>query len=60
MRWPDEIRSPEALAPPAVEIPEDEIKRALALMDVMASDDIPENAATDRYTEAISDLITAK
>ncbi|MFF2475058.1 Ku protein [Streptomyces sp. NPDC058066] len=60
MRWPDEIRSPETLAPPAIEIPEGEIKRALALMDVMASDDIPEDAATDRYTEAISDLITAK
>ncbi|MFE5027727.1 hypothetical protein ACFRAO_31470 [Streptomyces sp. NPDC056656] len=60
MRWPDEIRSSETLAPPAVDIPGDEIKRALALMDVMAGDDIPEDAATDRYTDAVSDLIVAK
>ncbi|MET7520695.1 Ku protein [Streptomyces sp. NPDC005480] len=60
MRWPDEIRSPETLTPPAVEIPEGEIKRALALMDALTSDDIPADAAVDRYTEAISDLITAK
>ncbi|WP_327580047.1 MULTISPECIES: hypothetical protein [unclassified Streptomyces] len=37
-----------------------EIKRALALMDAFSSDDIPADAAVDRYTEAISDLITAK
>ncbi|MFE5689242.1 Ku protein, partial [Streptomyces sp. NPDC056512] len=33
---------------------------ALALMDALATDDIPEDVAVDRYTEAISDLITAK
>ncbi|MET7543583.1 Ku protein [Streptomyces sp. NPDC005507] len=60
MRWPDEIRSPKTLTPPAVEVPEDEIERALALMDALSSDDIPADAAVDRYTEAISDLITAK
>lgn len=60
MRWPDEIRSSESLAPPAVDVPEEEIKRALALMDALSSDDIPADAAVDRYTEAISDLITAK
>ncbi|MFF1263853.1 Ku protein [Streptomyces sp. NPDC058321] len=60
MRWPDEIRSSESLAPPAVDVPEAEIKRALALMDALSSDDIPADAAVDRYTEAISDLITAK
>lgn len=60
MRWPDEIRSSESLAPPAVDVPEEEIKRALALMDALSSDDIPTDAAVDRYTEAISDLITAK
>ncbi|MGW2080567.1 non-homologous end joining protein Ku [Streptomyces sp. NPDC001939] len=60
MRSPDEIRSSETLAPPAIDVPEEEIKRALALMDVMASDDIPEDAAVDRYTDAISDLIVAK
>ncbi|MFD4714387.1 Ku protein [Streptomyces sp. NPDC058430] len=60
MRWPDEIRSPESLAPAPVELSEDEIAKALALMDALAADDIPEDVATDRYTEAISDLITAK
>ncbi|MEK0101157.1 hypothetical protein WDA79_22110 [Streptomyces sp. A475] len=60
MRWPDEIRSPESLAPAPVELSEDEISKALALMDALATDDIPEDVATDRYTEAISDLITAK
>ncbi|MFF1400710.1 Ku protein [Streptomyces sp. NPDC058287] len=60
MRWPDEIRSPESLAPSPVELSEDEIANALALMDALATDDIPEDVATDRYTEAISDLITAK
>ncbi|MFD8774536.1 Ku protein [Streptomyces sp. NPDC059916] len=60
MRWPDEIRSPESLAPAPVELSEDEIAKALALMDALATDDIPEDVATDRYTEAISDLITAK
>ncbi|MFD0117935.1 Ku protein [Streptomyces sp. NPDC058320] len=60
MRSPDEIRSSETLAPPAIDVPEEELKRALALMDVMASDDIPEDAAVDRYTDAISDLIVAK
>ncbi|WP_405634465.1 hypothetical protein OHB53_09735 [Streptomyces sp. NBC_00056] len=29
-------------------------------MDALSSDDIPADAAVDRYTEAISDLITAK
>ncbi|MFB7755217.1 hypothetical protein ACFC18_37305 [Streptomyces sp. NPDC056121] len=60
MPWPDEIRSPERLDPAPVQLSEDEIAKALALMDALATDDIPEDVATDRYTEAISDLITAK
>ncbi|WP_405785229.1 hypothetical protein [Streptomyces sp. NBC_01378] len=60
MRWPDEIRSPQSLAPAPVELTEDEIGKALALMDALATDDIPKDVAVDRYTEAISDLITAK
>ncbi|MET8211052.1 Ku protein [Streptomyces sp. NPDC005373] len=60
MRWPDEIRSPESLAPAPVDLTEDEIGKALALMDALATDDIPKEVAVDRYTEAISDLITAK
>ncbi|RVU14810.1 Ku protein [Streptomyces antnestii] len=60
MRWPDEIRSPESLAPTPVEVPESEIDEALALMDALSTDTIPEDVAVDRYTEAIADLITAK
>jgi DNA end-binding protein Ku len=33
MRWPDEIRSPQELAPDVVEISEDEIEGAQALID---------------------------
>lgn len=60
MRWPDEIRSPETLAPAPVEVPEGEIREALSLMDALATDTIPADVAVDRYTEAIADLITAK
>ncbi|MFF2502211.1 Ku protein [Streptomyces sp. NPDC058067] len=60
MRWPDEIRSPEELAPPPVEVPEGELDEALALMDALSTDTIPEDVSVDRYTEAIADLITAK
>lgn len=45
---------------PSATISEDWIERALALMDVMAGDDTSENAAPDRYVDAISDLIVAK
>ncbi|MDQ1051659.1 non-homologous end joining protein Ku [Streptomyces sp. V4I2] len=33
MRWPDEIREPSELLPPPVELTEDEIEGALALME---------------------------
>ncbi|RVU28868.1 Ku protein [Streptomyces antnestii] len=60
MQWPDEIRSPEELAPAPVELSEGEIDEALALMDALSTDSIPEDVSVDRYTEAIADLITAK
>ncbi|MFD5035542.1 Ku protein [Streptomyces sp. NPDC058377] len=58
MRWPDEIRSPESLAPRETELDEDEIERALQLTDSMALDDI--SGFRDRYREALEELLTAK
>ena len=40
MRWPDEIRSPRALAPKPVEVDDSEIEGAVALMEAMGQDDI--------------------
>jgi DNA end-binding protein Ku len=40
LRWPDEIRSPDELAPKAVELDDDEIERAIALMEAMSEDDV--------------------
>ncbi|MGW4228728.1 non-homologous end joining protein Ku [Streptomyces sp. NPDC004980] len=58
MRWPDEIRSPESLAPGDVELDEDEIERAVQLTDTMALDGI--SGFRDRYREALEELIAAK
>ncbi|MFD4033039.1 Ku protein [Streptomyces sp. NPDC058637] len=58
MRWPDEIRSPQSLAPGDVELDEDEIERAVQLTDTMALDDI--SGFRDRYREALEELIAAK
>ncbi|MFH9470873.1 Ku protein [Streptomyces clavifer] len=58
MRWPDEIRSPESLAPRDVELDEDEIERAVQLTDTMALDGI--SGFRDRYREALEELIAAK
>ncbi|MEU0372833.1 Ku protein [Streptomyces sp. NPDC006283] len=58
MHWPDEIRSPALLAPPAVEIGDSEVDGALALMDAMGQDDV--SHYTDRYREALEEVIAAK
>ncbi|MEV2243647.1 Ku protein [Streptomyces sp. NPDC049970] len=58
MRWPDEIRSPESLAPRETELDEDEIERAVQLTDSMGLDDI--SGFRDRYREALEELIAAK
>ncbi|MFD9140086.1 Ku protein [[Kitasatospora] papulosa] len=58
MRWPDEIRSPESLAPRETELDEDEIERAVQLTDSMALDDI--SGFRDRYREALEELLAAK
>ncbi|WP_326697705.1 Ku protein [Streptomyces sp. NBC_01754] len=58
MRWPDEVRSPESLAPRDVELEEGEIERAVQLTDSMALDGI--SGFKDRYREALEELIAAK
>ncbi|MFE7235925.1 non-homologous end joining protein Ku [Streptomyces sp. NPDC002405] len=60
MRWPDEIRSPEELYPPPVDIDEGEIDGALALMDMLARDDLEGEEFRDTYTEALQEIIEAK
>ncbi|MEU0333841.1 Ku protein [Streptomyces sp. NPDC006193] len=60
MRWPDEIRDPAELLPPPVEVSEQEIESALALMDTMTVDELTGEEFHDRYTEAIAQIIEAK
>ncbi|MEV6115786.1 Ku protein [Streptomyces sp. NPDC052109] len=60
MRWPDEIRDPIDLLPPAVEVSEQEIEGALALMGTMTVDELVGPEFQDRYTEAMAQLIEAK
>jgi DNA end-binding protein Ku len=60
MRWPDEIRDPTELLPPPVEVSDEEIDGALALMDTMTRDDLEGDEFQDRYTEAIAQIIEAK
>ncbi|MFH9298505.1 Ku protein [Streptomyces sp. NPDC017520] len=58
MRWPDEIRSPESLAPREVELDDGEIERAVQLTDSMALDSIA--GFRDTYRDALEELLTAK
>jgi DNA end-binding protein Ku len=60
MRWPDEIRDPTELLPPPVELSDGEIDSALALMDTMTVDQLEGEEYTDRYTDAIAEIIEAK
>jgi DNA end-binding protein Ku len=60
MRWPDEIRDPSELLPPAVELSDDEIDGALALMDTMSREDLEGEEFRDTYTEALQEIIEAK
>ena len=60
MRWPDEIRDPSSLLPPSVELSDEELQGALALMDTMTRDDLEGPEFHDQYTEAIAQIIEAK
>ncbi|MFE6161200.1 Ku protein [Streptomyces sp. NPDC056486] len=61
MKWDDEVRDPQQLAPKAVDVSDEEIDRAVLLIDSMTADGIDgQDWATDRYTEALEQLIRAK
>jgi DNA end-binding protein Ku len=60
MRWPDEIRSPQELLPPPMELTDEEIEGALALMESMTRDDLEGEEFHDAYTEAVEQIIEAK
>ncbi|MGW0538148.1 non-homologous end joining protein Ku [Streptomyces sp. NPDC003032] len=61
MKWDDEVRSPEAIAPTPLDLTDDEIERAVLLIDSMTVDDIAgQEWATDRYTAALEEVIHAK
>ncbi|WOP13566.1 Ku protein [Streptomyces cyaneofuscatus] len=58
MKWPDEVRSPDELAPREVEIGEEEIEQALELAERMTIKDL--SGFHDEYREALEDIIAAK
>ncbi|MFD9871737.1 Ku protein [Streptomyces niveus] len=58
MHWPDEVRDPSELVPPAVDLDEDEVERALLLIESMELDDLGQ--FHDEYREAVEALIEAK
>ncbi|MEV6383156.1 Ku protein [Streptomyces sp. NPDC051773] len=58
--WPDEIRDPSALVAPPVQLDEDEIDEAVALIDAMTLDDLTGPEFTDGYSEALHAVIEAK
>ncbi|MFC8125977.1 Ku protein [Streptomyces sp. NPDC057302] len=61
MKWDDEVRSPSSLAPKPVELTDREIDEAVLLIDSMAVGQITgQDWATDRYTEALEQVIHAK
>ncbi|MFF3334113.1 Ku protein [Streptomyces sp. NPDC002888] len=60
MRRPDEISDPTELLPPPVEVSDDEIEGALALMDTMTRDDLNDAEFRDTYTEDLAQIIEAK
>ncbi|MFD7609737.1 Ku protein [Streptomyces sp. NPDC059828] len=59
MRWPDEIRDPAQLAPEAIDLDEQEIEGALALMETMSAEALPPELH-DEYRESLEQVIAAK
>ncbi|GAA3044173.1 Ku protein [Streptomyces roseofulvus] len=62
LHWGDEIRSPAELAPPAVDLTEEEIEQALTLLESMTVEHLDDlgDLLTDHYTEALHEVIEAK
>ena len=60
MRWPDEVRDPSELVPEPVEVTEEEVDGALALVDSMTRDNLEGDEFRDTYTDALAESIEAK
>ncbi|WP_369043458.1 Ku protein [Streptomyces sp. Midd1] len=60
MRWTDEIRDPAELRPEDVKVTEAEIAEAEHLIDRLTRDDLDGPDMTDRYTEAVEQMLEAK
>ncbi|MGA4846586.1 Ku protein [Streptomyces sp. G5(2025)] len=61
MKWDDEVRSPDTIAPTPMDLTDHEIEQAVLLVDSMTLDDITgQEWATDRYTAALEEVIHAK
>ncbi|MFJ2723124.1 Ku protein [Streptomyces sp. NPDC087437] len=58
--WPDETRDHAAVVPPPVQLDEDEVDEAVALIEAMTRDDLTGPEFTDRSTEALHTVIEAK
>ncbi|MEU3984504.1 Ku protein [Streptomyces sp. NPDC026672] len=58
--WPDEIRDPGVVDPPSVEVSEDEVDGALALIDTMTREDLEGPEFRDTYTEDLEQIVEAK
>ncbi|MDX2674785.1 MULTISPECIES: non-homologous end joining protein Ku [Streptomyces] len=58
MKWPDEVRNPQELAPREVEVGDEEIEQALQLAERMTIEDL--SGFHDEYREALEDIIAAK
>ncbi|MFJ9195458.1 non-homologous end joining protein Ku [Streptomyces globisporus] len=58
LKWPDEVRSPQELAPREVEVGEEEIEQALQLAERMTIEDL--SGFHGEYREALENIIAAK
>ena len=60
MMWPAEVRDPSSLAPDPVDVSREEVEEAMLLIDGMTLEDLKGPQFTDRYTEAVGQVIEAK
>lgn len=58
--WPDEIRAPAGVFPSPVQLDEDEIGEARALIEAMTLDSLEGPQFADHYTDALHAVIEAK
>ncbi|MFF5939008.1 Ku protein [Streptomyces sp. NPDC012508] len=60
MRWDDEVRDPSELAPDTVELTDQELAEAMALLEALSVDRLDELELTDQYRDALVEVIEAK